>query len=152
MVNPSTSTFPLVDIFMIGLYHAHSGLRYLVLLLAIMVILSAGNGLLTRRQATKFDRVTMGIFTGLLDLQALLGVALIAMGIFYGALMGHVIMMILALAAAHATGAMARKATNDRRAHSLRLVGALLALVLIAGGIMAIGRGPLDTSIPTQTS
>lgn len=152
MVKRHTEIFTAADRFMTGLYHAHSGLRYLVLLLAIVVILMAANGLMTRRAATKGDRVTMGIFTGLLDLQALLGLAMVAMGLFYGALMGHLMMMILALVAAHGAGVMARKATDDRRAHAIRLIGVLLALVLVVGGIMAIGRGPLETSVPTQIS
>lgn len=135
---------------MTALYHAHSSLRYLVLLAAILALGFALHGYFTRRAPAKGDRISMGAFTGLLDLQMLLGVGLIAMGIFYGALMGHVMMMILAAVAAHAASAMARRAP-DRRAHAIRLVGVALALVLMVGGIMAIGRSPLQTSIPTST-
>lgn len=134
---------------MTALYHAHSSVRYLVLLLAIVVIAFAVHGYLTRRATGKGDRISMGAFTGLIDLQVLLGVGLIAMGIFYGALMGHLMMMILAAVAAHAASVMARRA-EGQRAHAIRLAGVVLALVLIVGGIMAIGRSPLQTSIPTQ--
>ena len=136
---------------MTALYHAHSSLRYLVLLVAIVAIGYALHGYFTRRAPGKGDRIAMGAFTGLLDLQILIGVGLIAVGIFYGALMGHLIMMVLAAVTAHAASAMARRAT-DQRAHAIRLVGVALALVLIVGGIMAIGRSPLQTSIPTATS
>ena len=134
---------------MTALYHAHSSVRYLVLVLAIVAIAFAIHGYLTRRASGKGDRVSMSVFTGLIDLQILLGVGLIVMGIFYGALMGHLMMMVLAAVAAHGAAVMARRA-EGRRAHTIRLVGVVLALVLIVGGIMAIGRSPLETSIPTQ--
>lgn len=137
---------------MTALYHAHSGLRYLVLLLAVVALVMFVHGYVTRRAAGKGDRVTMAAFTGALDLQILLGVGLIVAGIFYGALMGHLMMMTLAAVSAHAAAAIARKSPDDRRAHAIRLAGVGLALLLMVGGIMAIGRGPLETSIPTQTS
>lgn len=137
---------------MTALYHAHSGIRYLVLLLALVVMVVALHGLLTRRASGKADRITMAVFTGVLDLQVLLGIALIIAGIFYGALMGHLMMMILAVIGAHVAGGMARKSADDRRAHAIRLAGVALALALILGGVMAIGRAPLESSIPTQTS
>lgn len=151
MVIPVPQGFTGIQAIMTALYHAHSSVRYLVLLVALVAIGFALHGYFTRRAPGKGDRISMGVFTGLLDLQILLGIGLIAMGIFYGALMGHLMMMILAAVAAHAASAMARRAT-DRRAHAIRLVGVALALVLIVGGIMAIGRSPLQTSIPTATS
>ena len=134
---------------MTALYHAHSGVRYLVLLLALIVVVTAIHGLVTRRASGKADRVTMSAFTGVLDLQILLGVTLIVAGIFYGALMGHLLMMILAAGAAHGASVMSRKTTDDRRAHTLRLGGVVLALVLIVGGVMAIGRTPFESNVPT---
>lgn len=134
------------------LYQAHSGVRFLVLLLALVVIIAALHGLLTGRASGKTDRITMGAFTGVLDLQMLLGIGLIIAGIFYGALMGHLMMMILAIASAHVAARLARKSVDDRRAHAIRLAGAALALALILGGVMAIGRGPLESNIPTLTS
>ena len=136
---------------MTALYHAHSGIRYLVLLLAIVAVAMFLHGYLTRRSPGKADRITMAAFTGVLDLQILLGIGLIAAGIFYGALMGHLMMMILAAVSAHAAGVMARKATDSRRAHAIRLVGVALALVLIVGGVMAIGRAPLESNAPAMT-
>lgn len=136
---------------MTALYHAHSGVRYLVLLMALVVIVLAAHGLASRRAATRADRITMSVFTGVLDLQVLLGLGLIVAGIFYGALMGHLMMMILAVVAAHAAGAMARKSSDHRRAHLLRLAGAGLALLLIIGGVMAIGRSPLESNVRTST-
>lgn len=137
---------------MTALYQAHSGVRYLVLLLGLIAVLLFLYGLIARRPSGKVERVTMSAFTGVLDLQILLGIGLIVAGIFYGALMGHMIMMILAAVSAHAAAVMARKATVDRRAHAIRLAGVALALLLIVGGVMAIGRTPLESSVPVVTS
>lgn len=136
---------------MTALYHAHSGIRYLLLLLALVAIVMFLHGLLTRRPVAKADRVTMGAFTGVLDLQILLGIALIVAGIFYGALMGHLMMMLLAAISAHAAGVLARRSGDPRRAHGIRLAGVALALLLIVGGVMAIGRAPLESNVPTAT-
>jgi len=54
--------------------------------------------------------------------------------------------MVLAVAAAHALSIFARKQTDGRRAHTMALVGVVLALGLIVGGISAIGRTPFGTS------
>lgn len=136
---------------MTGLYHAHSGLRYLVFLVGLIAALLFLYGIFAKRPAGKAERIAMATFTGVLDLQVLLGIALVAMGIFYGALMGHLMMMVLAAISAHAAGVMARRTTDHRRAHSIRLAGVVLALVLIMAGIMAIGRSVLGTGVPAIT-
>ena len=134
---------------MTGIYQAHSGIRYLVLLLGIVAIVLYLFKFIGRRPATKGDRILMSVFVGAFDLQVLLGVVLVAAGIFYGALMGHLMMMLLALVSVHAASVMARRATDDRRAHGLRLGGVLLAFLLILGGIMAIGRSPFGSGPPS---
>lgn len=148
---PCASRLP-NDATMIALYQAHSGVRYLVLLLAVIVIVMALHGVITRRASGKGDRITMAGFTGALDLQILLGIGLIVAGIFYGALIGHVMMMLLAAVSAHAAAVLARRSTDDRRAHAIRLGGVLLALLLIVGGVSAIGRAPLESNAPVSTS
>jgi len=122
------------------LYHAHSGLRYLVLLVGVLAALVFAYGLVARRPVGAARGLTAA-FTGLLDLQILLGVALVIGGVFYGALMGHLVMMVLAAVAAHGSAVMARRATDERRALTMRLIGVVATLVLIAVGITAIGRG-----------
>ena len=133
-----------------GLFHAHSGLRYLVLLVAAIAVVSGALALRTERPTTSRDRVLMAVFTGLLDLQLLLGVGMIVAGILYPALIGHIAMMLLAVVVAHAASVLARKAPDPRRAHAMRLAGVLGALVLILGGIMAIGRSILGSGAPSM--
>ncbi len=129
------------------LYHAHSGLRYLVLLAGVIVVLHAAYGFLSRRPEGP-GRVLMSIFVGVLDLQILLGLLLVVGGIYYPMLIGHLFLMALAAAAAHVFAVRARRAADAVAAHRLRLMGALLALGLIAAGITAIGRSLFETRAP----
>jgi hypothetical protein len=129
-----------------ALFHAHSGLRFLVLLAAVVALVVQAMGLFGRRPYDRPSRLSMAAFTGLLDLQVLLGIALVALGCFYGPLMGHLMMMLLAAAAAHGCSVFARKQADGRRAHTVALVGVVLALLLIVVGIGAIGRSPVTSS------
>ena len=132
-----------------GLFYAHSGLRYLILLLGVAVAVNCALALRSERPSNSTDRILTAAFTGLLDLQLLLGVGLVLSGILYPALVGHIAMMVLAVVVAHATSVLAKKASEPRRAHALRLAGALGALVLVLGGITAIGRAIFGTGAPS---
>ncbi|HET8656553.1 MAG TPA: hypothetical protein VFL93_13620 [Longimicrobiaceae bacterium] len=125
------------------LFHAHSGLRFLVLLAALVDVVYFSYALGRSLPNNRAARVLTAVFVGLLDLQVLLGIALMATGIYYGALMGHVMMMVLALIVAHVASVLARKDPVAKRAYWIRLLGALVPLVLIIGGILAIGRSVL---------
>jgi hypothetical protein len=131
-----------------ALYHAHSGLRYLVLLAGVAALLVLAAGLATGRPV-RAARALTSAFTGLLDLQILLGLGLVLGGVFYGALIGHLVMMLVAAVAAHVASVVARRAADERRANTTRLVGVLVALLCIVGGIMAIGRGVLGSAPAT---
>jgi hypothetical protein len=136
-----------------GIFHAHSGLRYLVLIAAVAALVVMALGAFGRQPFGKASRISLAAFSGLLDLQILLGIAMVVMGCFYDALMGHLMMMILAAVAVHGLSVYARKQGDPRRAHTIGLVGVVLALGLIAGGIGAIGRSPVgSTHGPTCTA
>ena len=134
---------------MTALFHAHSGLRYLVLLAAFAALVALAYGLATNR-TTRATRVLPAIFTGLLDLQILLGAVLLMSGRFPDAVVGHLVMMVLAAVVAHGSSIIARRSADDRRELMIRLGGVVLSIVLIAGGIMAIGRGVFGTSPSTM--
>ena len=78
------------------LLHAHSGLRYLVLLMGLVVVAYAAYGLATKAEYGKHMRVLSAIFTGVIDLTVLLGIIMLFTGMFYPQLAGHIAMMILA--------------------------------------------------------
>lgn len=126
------------------LYQAHSGLRYLVLLAGVAALVVLLIDLSAKRQSSA-ARALSAAFTGLLDLQVLLGIGLVIGGVYYGALMGHLMMMILAVAAAHATSILAKREPDARKATIARLAGVIAALVLIAVGVAAIGRNIVGT-------
>lgn len=131
-----------------ALYHAHSGLRYLVLAVGLLAALAFAYALAARRPLGAARGLTAA-FTGLLDLQLLLGLALVAGGIRYGALAGHAVAMALAVVAAHVASVLARRAADERRALTVRLLGVLVPLLLLVGGIMAIGRGVFGSAPAT---
>lgn len=124
---------------MTGLFHAHSGLRFLVLLLGVVNIAVLGIGLAQKKPFAKIHRILGASYAGCLHLQVILGVSMVALGRYFPALIGHIVMMVLAAVVAQV--AMSR---NRRRAEptlTMPLVGVALSLVFIAGGVMAIGRG-----------
>ena len=122
------------------LFHAHSGLRYLVLLAAVLSVAYSLVAMLRGRPWDKPGRILLASFVGLLDLQVLLGVILVFMWAFYPALWGHLVMMILAAVVAHIASAINKRRPVEARSHLVAVLGAAGALILIVGGISAIGR------------
>lgn len=121
------------------LWMAHSGIRYLVLLAgAVALVMSLMKG----QDANA--RKAMGAFVGAVDVQVLLGLLLIMQIPFYGALMGHIALMFAAVFAAHGFSVAAKKKDEGGK---LRAIGIVVTLLLIAGGIMAIGRPIFGSSM-----
>jgi vacuolar-type H+-ATPase subunit I/STV1 len=120
----------------------HSYLRYLVLLVGVVAVAYYAFGLATKRPVDKLVRILGSSFAGLLDTQILLGIIGVALGRYYPALIGHIVMMVLAAGLAHALLVVNRKRPNP--GYLLPLIGVGGALVLMAGGIFAIGRGLLS--------
>jgi predicted permease len=133
---------------MTALLHAHSGLRYLVLLAAAANLVVLGLGLAQKKPFGKLHRILGASFVGLLHTQVLLGLGIVATGLFYPQLIGHIAMMVLA-----AGGAQAAMTINRRRPEpnlKLPLMGVVFALLCIFGGVMAIGRGLFTFSYGAQ--
>ncbi len=131
------------------LFHAHSGLRFLVLLAAAIALAVLAWGWSARRPFGGQSRASVAVFVATLDLQVLIGIGLLFTRPFYGALMGHLVMLGAAMLAAHALSVYARKQEDARRAHGIALAGVALALLLIVGGIMAIRPSPFHMSPPS---
>ncbi|NVJ00579.1 hypothetical protein HV824_21015 [Myxococcus sp. AM009] len=126
------------------LFYAHSGLRYLVLLAGILALAYFAYGLATRKPFDKLGRILGSAYSGLLQLQVLLGVGVLVTRFYYPALIGHIVMMVLAAGVAQATLSINRR--KPRPAFVLPLVGVVVSIVFIIGGIMAIGRGVFTTT------
>ena len=125
--------------FVLGL---HSGVRYLVLLVALAAVIAAVMAGRPGRPASRTHDRVYTVFVGLLDLQVVVGIVLLMLRGFYPQLMGHIFTMLLAIVVAHGFGLAARNKERERMqpATGLRVAGVLVTIVLVIGGIMAIGR------------
>ena len=129
------------------LFAAHSGLRYLVLFAGLLVVLYALVGLLGKREYSTLMARLAAVFTGLLHLQVLTGVAVLFTRPFHNTVIGHLFAMLLAAAVAQLTGSVVKRRPRRAKTYGPHLVGAVLALGLVAAGIMAIGRGVLQSTM-----
>lgn len=125
------------------LFHAHSGLRYLVLLAGVLAFLYTIVAAVRAKPWDRTGRVLVGAFAGLLDLQIVVGVVLIFVWRFYPALWGHLTMMLLAAASVHGASVLNRRRPPERQSPMAPALGTAGALVLIIGGIAAIQRSIL---------
>src|SRR5688572_33084552 len=120
--------------------NAHSGMRFLVMLLGVMTAVYAIAGMLRKTPVDKTAMTLLRVFTVLLDVQIVLGILTLISGSFFGALIGHLIMMIAAAAVAHLGAVRLKKAEPAARGYGLLLAASLIPLALIVGGILAIQR------------
>ncbi len=123
------------------LLHAHSGFRYLVLLTGVIVIAYAAYGLATKNQYGKRMRILSGIFTGVVDLTALLGLLVVIFtDNFYPQLTGHIMMMVVAVVTAHVVHGVMKRRPPEAQSFTPHLIGTLVVLACLAAGIIALGR------------
>lgn len=126
-------------------YYAHSGLRYLVLLAAFAAIVVLLRGRAGNRPYDRAARMTTGIYTGTLHLQTVLGILLVALGRWYPAVMGHLIVNLLGVVVATVLVGWARREKDARRGYTFALAGVSASLLLLFLGIAAIGRHPFQS-------
>jgi hypothetical protein len=121
------------------LLQAHSGFRYVVLLLGALSAAYALYGLVARRPV---DRVMMRLasaFAGAFHLQILLGLALLFSSSAVRFVPAHAFTLIFAAACSQIVPSVMRRRLPERRTHLPYLVSALAALGLTAVGILAVG-------------
>lgn len=122
------------------LLHAHSGIRYLVVLFGVATLVYAIYGAATRKPYDKRMRVLGSLFAGSMHLNILLGLGLIMMGRFYPQLAGHIFMMISAAVAAQIVPSVMRRRPEEERSYLPYAVSAVIAFGLLWGGVQAIER------------
>ncbi|MBJ6765297.1 hypothetical protein DRW03_26150 [Corallococcus sp. H22C18031201] len=120
-------------------FHLHSGLRYLVLLAGVLAVAYFAFGLATQRPFDKVGRILGASYAGLLHTQVLVGICVLITRVYYPALIGHIVMMVLAAVVAQVCMSMNRRRTPP--GYALPMAGVIVSLLFIVGGIMAIGRG-----------
>lgn len=119
-----------------ALFAAHSGIRYLVLFAGLVAMVFFLWGLSTKRPFSRPGPTIFAAFVGVLDLQALLGIALVIGGRRPPGIWGHVACMILAVTFAH----FVKKSSGPGTGYGRPLLGVAGTLALIVVGILAIGR------------
>jgi hypothetical protein len=95
-------------------------------------------------QFDKLAKILTAAYVGLLDLQVVTGVVLYWLIPSYPKLLGHVVMALAAVTVAHVTNIMNKR--RDEPSLGIALAGVVISLILIVGGIWAIGREILGTS------
>ena len=130
---------------MTALLHAHSGLRFFILLVALLNVVVLTLGLFRNKPFGRPHRALGAVFVGCMHLQVLLGIATVMMGMYYPALIGHIVMMSVATVVAQVCMTFNRR--KPVPGLMLPLVGVLGAVALMFGGVMAIGRGLLTMTV-----
>lgn len=123
------------------LLHAHSGLRYLILLAAIIVVVKSIIGWLGSTSYSKFDKITAPAYVGLMHLQLLIGLILYFISPFVTYTMGekvsrywsveHISLMILAVAATQVGRSISKKATDAQVKFRFQTIFFGLSILLI---------------------
>lgn len=121
------------------LFGFHSGWRYVVLLAGLIALVLSLAGFREGRLSAGALRV-IRLYTTALDLQLLAGVGLLVVRPFFPALIGHLVLMVATVAVAHLLSVTLKRRPPERRTPALAATGVGITLLLIVGGILAIGR------------
>jgi len=127
------------------LYEAHSGWRYLVILVLVLAILRALWGWLRQGEWSGLDNRLGLITTIVIDIQLLLGIVVWIMqqqwmGFNALAAWEHPVTMFLTAAVAHVTSSRVKKQTESADKFRTAAIGYLIAGALLALGVARITR------------
>ena len=123
---------------MTALFHAHSGLRYLVLLAGAVALAWFLYGWARGKPFAPPAPAILTALIGLIDLQIVLGFVLYIGGRTAPWILLHLGLMLAAAGVLHFTSIMRRR--RAPAGYALPLAGTVLAIVLMIGGILALGR------------
>ncbi len=136
-----------------GFLHAHSGLRWLVLILIVVSIALAFVGWIKKREWTKTDQTSSLFLMIFMDIQFLVGIVLylflspMTKAAFndFGAAMGnsalrfyaveHILMMVIALALVHIGRAKTKKDIAPWKKHRAAAIFYTISLLVILAAI-----------------
>ena len=119
----------------------HGEVRWLVAILAVVVIIKFAIGWLGRRNYTSLDRSLLMAYTILLDINVLLGLILLFFnGGINGPRLEHAVTMLLAVIAGHMT-AIWRRSTDSPTKFRNQLLLVALSLLLVFFGVIRLRDG-----------
>lgn len=118
----------------------HSALRYVVFLAALAVLGYGTRALVLRRPFDDTMRKLGAAFGAALLVEVLVGLGLLFTGSFSPAATGHIFMMLFATGVAQVVPSVMKRRPPEERSHLPYLVSTVVAVALVALGIMALGR------------
>lgn len=122
------------------LFHAHSGLRWLIVATAVAALILFGNGWLTKQYFPKPARILSAMYSGLLDAQVLLGaVLIIRFGVYSRQHFEHLAVMILAALLAHLPRKWRNAAADIYHRNTFLTIVASLVLIYIGVALLPGG-------------
>jgi hypothetical protein len=117
----------------------HSIVRWLVVLVAVIAVVRFALVMAGRAQPAGMDRGLMSGYTGLLDLNVLLGLILIIGLGFTPQRIEHAVTNIIAVVVAHFLAQRAKKIEDVKLKARTNLLGVVISLLIIVVGVALIG-------------
>jgi len=122
--------------FIVGL---HSLVRWLVVIVAVVAIVRYALVMAGRAQPSGMDRGLISGYTGLLDLNVLLGLILIIGLGFTTQRIEHAVTNIIGVVVAHVFAQRAKKIEDPKIKARTNLLGVVISLAIIIVGVALIG-------------
>lgn len=117
----------------------HSIVRWAVVLVGVIALVRSVLVMTGSAPGSKMDRGLMSGFTGLLDLNVLLGAVLIIGLGFTMTRIEHAVTNIIAVVVAHVFVARAKKIEDPKRKARFHLLGVVVSLAIIVVGVALVG-------------
>lgn len=118
----------------------HGLVRWVVAALAVIIVVKFAYGWLAKKAYQPLDRSLLTAYTIVLDINVLMGIALLIWRGFGPIQMEHATTMLLAAIAAHMT-ALWRKSDDSAKKYRNQMFMVLLSLVLILAGVIRLRGG-----------
>jgi hypothetical protein len=123
--------------FIVGI---HSLVRWLVVIVAVVAVVRYALVMAGRAQSNGMDRGLISGYTGLLDLNVLLGVIIIiGLGEWETAQIEHAVTNIIGVVVAHFFAQRAKKIEDPQLKARTNLMGVVISLAIIVIGVAFVG-------------
>ena len=117
----------------------HSIVRWLVVIVAVVAVVRYALVMAGKAQSSGMDRGLMPGYTGLLDLNVLLGLILIVGLGFTAQNIEHAVTNIIGVAVAHFFAQRAKKLEDAKLKARTSLLGVVISLLIIVVGVAFVG-------------
>ena len=123
--------------FIVGI---HSLVRWLAVIVAVVAVVRYALVMASKAQPSGMDRGLISGYTGLLDLNVLLGViVIIGLGEWEMAQIEHAVTNIIAVVVAHIFAQRAKKIEDPKIKARTNLLGIVISLAIVVVGVALVG-------------